>query len=147
MDRIPLDGRAQYLLAVTPGIRSFTGMRECYLEAFGAIRVDCPNGDKYKMGKTAPDGRPDPSIFSTPGDPVGIQVSTAIATSIRKAEYAPAGTERNGGNGTGGAVRIRQAVVAVGIALCGCGRQPTMERLAVATRAVPDVIPGRQDQP
>ena len=71
---------------------SFTGMRERYLEAFDAIRVDCLNGDKYKTGKTTPDGRPDPSIFSTPGDPVGIQVGTAIATLVRKAEHAPAQT-------------------------------------------------------
>ena len=69
---------------------SFTGMRERYLEAFDAIRIDCLNGDKYKTGKTTPDGSPDPSIFSTPGDPVGIQVGTAIATLVRKAEHAPA---------------------------------------------------------
>ncbi len=69
---------------------SFTGMRERYLDSFDAIRVDCLNGDKYKTGKTTPDGRPDPSIFSTPGDPVGIQVGTAIATLVRKADHAPA---------------------------------------------------------
>ena len=69
---------------------SFTGMRERYLEAFDAIRIDCLNGDKYKTGKTTPDGRPDPSIFSTPGDPVGIQVGTAIVTLVRKADHAPA---------------------------------------------------------
>ena len=69
---------------------SFTGMRERYLDAFDAIRIDCLNGDKYKTGKTTPDGRPDPSIFSTPGDPVGIQVGTAITTLIRKTGHAPA---------------------------------------------------------
>ena len=69
---------------------SFTGMREHYLDAFDAIRIDCLNGDKYKTGKTTPDGRPDPSVFSTPGDPVGIQVGTAIATLVRKADHAPA---------------------------------------------------------
>ena len=69
---------------------SFTGMRERYLEAFDAIRIDCLNGDKYKTGKVAPDGSPDPSIFSTEGDPVGIQVGTAVATLVRKAEHAPA---------------------------------------------------------
>ncbi len=68
---------------------SFTGMRERYLEAFDAVRIDCLNGDKYKTGKVAPDGSPDPSIFSTDGDPVGIQVGTAIATLIRKAEHTP----------------------------------------------------------
>ena len=68
---------------------SFTGMREWYLEAFDAVRIDCLNGDKYKTGKVAPDGSPDPSIFSTDGDPVGIQVGTAIATLIRKADHKP----------------------------------------------------------
>ena len=71
---------------------SFTGMRERYLEAFDAIRIDCLNGDKYKTGKVAPDGSPDPSIFSTKGDPVGIQVGTAIATLVRKAEHEPTKT-------------------------------------------------------
>ena len=69
---------------------SFTGMRERYLEAFDAVRIDCLNGDKYKTGKVAPDGAPDPSIFSTEGDPVGIQVGTAITTLVRRAEHTPA---------------------------------------------------------
>ena len=69
---------------------SFTGMRERYLDAFDAVRIDCLNGDKYKTGKIAPDGTPDPSIFSTSGDPVGIQVGTAITTLVRKADHAPA---------------------------------------------------------
>ncbi len=71
---------------------SFTGMRERYLEAFDEIRIDCLNGDKYKTGKTTPDGDPDPSIFSTAKDPVGIQVGTAITTLVRKAEHSPAPT-------------------------------------------------------
>ena len=69
---------------------SFTGMRERYLEAFDVIRIDSLNGDKYKTGKTTPDGAPDPSIFSTPGDPVGIQVGTAITTLVRKTDHQPA---------------------------------------------------------
>ena len=69
---------------------SFTGMRERYLEAFDEIRIDCLNGDKYKTGKTTPEGDPDPSIFSTPEDPVGIQVGTAITTLVRKADHSPA---------------------------------------------------------
>ena len=73
---------------------SFTGMRERYLEAFDIIRIDSLNGDKYKTGKTTPDGKPDPSIFSSPEDPVGIQVGTAITTLVRKADHAP--TERVG---------------------------------------------------
>ncbi len=70
---------------------SFTGMRERYLEVFDAVRIDCLNGDKYKTGKVAPDGSPDPSIFSTEGDPVGIQVGTAITTLVRKADLVPFG--------------------------------------------------------
>ena len=69
---------------------SFTGMRERYLEAFDTIRIDCLNGDKYKTGKTTPEGAPDPSIFSMPEDPVGIQVGTAIATLVRRADHEPA---------------------------------------------------------
>ena len=73
---------------------SFTGMRERYLEAFDVVRIDSLNGDRYKTGKVAPDGSPDPSIFSTEGDPVGIQVGTAITTLVRKADHAPAGEVR-----------------------------------------------------
>ena len=69
---------------------SFPGMRERYLEAFDTIRIDCLNGDRYKTGKVAPDGSPDPSIFSAKSDPVGIQVGTAIATLVRKQDHAPA---------------------------------------------------------
>ena len=69
---------------------SCPGMRERYLETFDVIRVDNLNGDKYRTGKVAPDGSPDPSIFSTADDPVGIQVGTAITTLVRKAEHAPA---------------------------------------------------------
>ena len=69
---------------------SFTGMRERYLREFDAIRIDSLNGDKYRTGKVAPDGTPDPSIFSTPGDPIGIQVGTAITTLVRKDDHAPA---------------------------------------------------------
>ena len=68
---------------------SFTGMRERYLDTFDIIRIDCLNGDKYKTGKVAPNGSPDPSIFSTEGDPVGIQVGTAITTLVRKADHVP----------------------------------------------------------
>ncbi len=71
---------------------SFTGMRERYLEAFDVIRIDSLNGDKYRTGKTTPDGKPDPSIFSTPEDPIGIQVGTAITTLVRKTDHAPTET-------------------------------------------------------
>ena len=68
---------------------SFTGMREHFCEVFDTIRIDCLNGDSRKTGKVAPDGSPDPSIFSTDNDPVGIQVGTAIATCIRQLDHSP----------------------------------------------------------
>ena len=69
---------------------SFTGMRERYAEVFDAVRIDCLNGDKYRTGKTAPDGSPDPSIFSTESNPVGIQVGTAITTLVRRVDHLSA---------------------------------------------------------
>ncbi|MBI3960852.1 MAG: N-6 DNA methylase [Chloroflexi bacterium] len=62
---------------------SHTGMRERYLAAFDSVTIDSLNGDKYRTGKTTPEGRPDPSIFSTPFNREGIQVGTAIATLVR----------------------------------------------------------------
>ena len=69
---------------------SFTGMRERYLEVFDVIRIDCLNGDKFRTGKTTPDGLPDPSVFSTEHNREGIQVGTAIASLIRKQAHTSA---------------------------------------------------------
>jgi len=69
---------------------SFTGMRERYLEVFDKIWIDCLNGDKYKTGKLTPDGKPDPSVFSTEHNREGIQVGTAIALLARREEHRPA---------------------------------------------------------
>ncbi len=71
--------------------RSFAGMRERYLDAFDIIRIDHLNGDKYRTGKLTPDGKPDPSVFSSAEDPIGIQVGTAITTLVRKSDHAPVG--------------------------------------------------------
>lgn len=62
---------------------SFTGMRESYLEKFDGIWIDCLNGDKFKTGKLTPDGKPDPSVFSTEWNREGIQVGTAIGLFVR----------------------------------------------------------------
>ena len=70
---------------------SHTGMRERYLEAFDRIWIDCLNGDKYKTGKLTPDGKPDPSVFSTDSNREGIQVGTAIALLVRKQAHQSAG--------------------------------------------------------
>jgi len=63
---------------------SYTGMRERFLEAFDRIWIDCLNGDKYKTGKLTPEGKPDPSIFSTEFNREGIQVGTAIGLLVRR---------------------------------------------------------------
>lgn len=63
---------------------SHTGMREHYLQAFDRITVDNLNGDRFRTGKLTPEGKPDPSIFSTQFNREGIQVGTAIATMVRK---------------------------------------------------------------
>ncbi|MDO9108398.1 MAG: N-6 DNA methylase, partial [Coriobacteriia bacterium] len=61
---------------------STTGMRERFLEAFDRIWIDNLNGDKYRTGKLTPDGKPDPSIFSTEKNREGIQVGTGIALMV-----------------------------------------------------------------
>ena len=62
---------------------SHTTMRHHYLQTFQHLFVDNLNGDKYRTGKTTPDGKPDPSAFSTSQNREGIQVGTAIATLVR----------------------------------------------------------------
>lgn len=62
---------------------SHTTMRHLYLRAFQKIFIDNLNGDKYRTGKTTPEGLPDPSAFSTSQNREGIQVGTAIATLVR----------------------------------------------------------------
>ena len=64
--------------------RSYPGMRERYLSTFDGVWIDRLNGDARKNGKVAPDGRPDPSIFSTEANREGIRVGTAIALLARK---------------------------------------------------------------
>lgn len=66
---------------------SHTGMRERYLSEFDTVTIDSLNGDKYRTGKTTPDGAPDPSIFSTPFNREGIQVGTAIALLVRRNDH------------------------------------------------------------
>ncbi len=67
---------------------SHTGMREHYLSAFDQITIDNLNGDRYRTGKLTPEGKPDPSIFSTPYNREGIQVGTAISLMVRREALA-----------------------------------------------------------
>jgi hypothetical protein len=62
---------------------SHVSMRKKYIDTFQSIYIDNLNGDKYRTGKTTPEGLPDPSAFSTPQNREGIQVGTAIATLVR----------------------------------------------------------------
>ena len=57
---------------------SFPGMRERYLEAFDAIRIDNLHGDRI-ISEYAPDGRTSETIFALPGQSSGIKVGTSIA--------------------------------------------------------------------
>lgn len=64
--------------------RSFVVMRQRFVSSFDAIWIDSMNGDSRQTGKTTPDGRPDPSVFSTPSNPEGIQVGAAVALMVRR---------------------------------------------------------------
>ena len=57
---------------------SFTGMRERYLEAFDAIRIDNLHGDRI-ISEYAPDGRISETVFAIQGQSPGIRIGTAIA--------------------------------------------------------------------
>lgn len=64
---------------------SHPGMRERFLENFDHIWIDNLNGDKFATGKKTPDGRPDPSIFSTPNHE-GIKLGAAVALLVRTSD-------------------------------------------------------------
>jgi len=67
-------------------------MRESYLEKFDRIWIDCLNGDSYKTGKVTPDGKPDPSVFSTEWNRERIQVGTSIGLLVRNRRSKGTGT-------------------------------------------------------
>ena len=135
---------------------SFSGMRERYLEAFDVIRIDNLNGDRFKTGKTTPDGDPDPSIFLDAEDPVGIQVGTAITTLVRKRNHTPAKRSASANSGARTSVQslLRrlsrsptlyddfQPEPGTWPAVQADGRQQRLERVACAARPVPTSFPG-----
>ena len=77
---------------------SFTGMRERYLEAFDAVRIDNLHGDRI-ISEYAPDGRTSETAFSIRGQSPGIKVGTSIAL-LSKSSAAANSVE-------GGKVRYR----------------------------------------
>jgi hypothetical protein len=72
------------------GDASFVVMRKRFLDEFDTLWFDNMNGDSRETGKRTPDGKPDPSVFSTEYHPVGIRVGTAIGLMARKAARAQA---------------------------------------------------------
>ena len=76
------------------GDPSFVVMRERFLSEFDKLWFDCMNGDSRETGKRTPDGKPDPSVFSTKQSPVGIRVGTAIGLLTRKPSPQPSPTGR-----------------------------------------------------
>ena len=59
-------------------------MRKRLLAEFDRVWVDNLNGSKFETGKVAPDGSPDPSVFSTDANREGIQVGTAVALLVKR---------------------------------------------------------------
>ena len=45
------------------------------------------NGDSRETGKRTPDGKPDPSVFSTEYNKAGIRKGTTVTILVRKAEH------------------------------------------------------------
>jgi hypothetical protein len=66
------------------GDPSFVVMRRRFTTNFDKLYFDSLNGDSRETGKLTPDGKPDPSVFSTENNKEGIRVGTAIATLVRR---------------------------------------------------------------
>jgi len=62
---------------------SFVIMRQRFLSEFDKGWFDCLNGDSRETGKLTPDGKPDPSVFSTEHNREGIRIGTAIGLLVR----------------------------------------------------------------
>lgn len=76
------------------GDPSFVVMRKRFLNEFDALWFDCMNGDSRETGKITPDGRPDPSVFSTQYNREGIRVGAAIGLMVRREPRAEHPTVR-----------------------------------------------------
>jgi hypothetical protein len=63
---------------------SFVVMRQRFLQEFDTLWFDCLNGDSRETGKLTPEGKPDPSVFSTEFNREGIRVGTAVGLMVRK---------------------------------------------------------------
>jgi hypothetical protein len=70
------------------GDPSFVVMRHRFLKEFDSLWFDCMNGDSRETGKLTPEGKSDPSVFSTEHNREGIKVGTAIGLLVRKPKRA-----------------------------------------------------------
>ncbi len=66
------------------GAPSFVVMRQRFLTEFDRLWFDCMNGDSRETGKLTPEGKSDPSVFSTEYNREGIRVGTTIGLVVRK---------------------------------------------------------------
>jgi len=62
---------------------SYIVMRQRFVQEFDALWFDCLHGDSRETGKLTPEGKPDPSIFSTKPNREGSRLGTAM---VRKGE-------------------------------------------------------------
>jgi predicted helicase len=67
---------------------SFVVMRERFLREFDTLWFDCLNGDSRETGKRTPEGKPDPSVFSTEYNREGIRLGTAVSLLVRQSKRA-----------------------------------------------------------
>lgn len=63
---------------------SFVVARQRFLAEFDKLWFDSMNGDSRETGKLTPEGKPDPSVFSTEYNREGIRLGTAIGLLVRK---------------------------------------------------------------
>ncbi|MGO9571201.1 MAG: type ISP restriction/modification enzyme [Desulfomonilaceae bacterium] len=61
-------------------------MRESLLNNFNKLWFDCMNGASRETGKLTPEGKPDPSVFSTKYNKAGITVGTTVGLMLRTEE-------------------------------------------------------------
>ena len=73
---------------------SFTGMRERYLDAFDAIRIDNLHGDRI-ISEYAPDGRSSETVFAIQGQSPGIRIGTAITLLSKSGSVADGNGNRH----------------------------------------------------
>ena len=67
---------------------SFTGMREHFLDAFDAIRIDNLHGDRI-ISEYAPDGATSETVFALAGQSPGIRIGTSIALMSKMPDTKP----------------------------------------------------------